>query len=357
MSDSRLKLFEQTPQALEQWCDARNIARYRARQILEWVFRHGAESFEQMTNLPKVLREQLATEAVLYESRVRAVHRAQDGTTKLLLAWPDGATSECVLIPDRRRRTACLSTQVGCPVGCAFCASGLDGLERNLSAGQIVEQAMRLRSLCPADAPLTNVVFMGIGEPLANYQATMAAVRTINAEWGMNIGARRITISTIGLPSKIRRLAGEKLQTTLAISLHAPTDALRRELIPWAERIRLAELLDAARDYFARTGREVTIEYVLLKDINDRKTHAQQLARLAKTLRCHVNLIRYNAVPGLPFERPSTEVVRAFCRELRCGGINVHVRKSRGADIEAACGQLRRTSPVGSTSRNKEPSQ
>jgi len=323
---------------------------FRAKQILEWVYQHGATSFEEMTNLSKGLRETLAAEFALYASTIIRRSASQDGTVKLLLQWPDGATSECVLIPEERRQTACVSSQVGCPVGCRFCASGLNGLQRNLAVGEIVEQVLRVRAEAAQreepdsdDEPrLSNVVFMGLGEPLANYDAVLQAVRTINAPWGMNIGARKITISTVGLPKQIRRLADEGLQFNLALSLHAPTDALREQLIPWAGKISLSELTAACRHYFEQTGREITLEYILLRGFNDRSSHAQQLARLCKLLRCNVNLIRYNAVEGLPFERPTGEEARAFQQHLRDQGVNAHVRTSRGTDIEAACGQLRR---------------
>ncbi len=315
---------------------------YRARQILGWLYRHGATSTDAMTNVSKSLRRALADRFHVFESTIAAESAATDGTRKLLLRWADGQTTECVLIPDDRRHTACISTQVGCPVGCLFCASGIGGLQRNLTAAQIVEQAMRVRALCSEDRPLTNIVFMGLGEPLANYDATVAALRAINADWGMNIGARKITISTVGLPRQMRRLADEGLQVTLALSLHAPTDELRQQLIPWAQGIRIAELADAARYYFERTGREITIEYVLLAGVNDAPSQAVQLARLCRTMRANVNLIRYNPVPDLRYDRPTAEAARRFQDELRAYGVNVHMRRSRGLDIDSACGQLRR---------------
>jgi 23S rRNA (adenine2503-C2)-methyltransferase len=183
---------------------------------------------------------------------------------------------------------------------------------------------------------------MGLGEPLANYEAVMRAVRTINADWGPNIGARKITISTVGLPKQIRRLADEGLQLNLALSLHAPTDVLRAELIPWAEKITIAELVSACRYYFDKTGREITLEYILLSGVNDRPVQASQLARFARQVRCNVNLLRYNPVEGMPYERPSSEAAHAFVRALRDHGVNAHIRTSRGLDIDAACGQLRR---------------
>jgi len=328
-----------TPAKLDAWCRDRGLEAYRARQAFEWVYRHRAESFEAMTNLPKRLRVDLAGQLAIYQSQVTAQRHAEDGTEKLLLSWPDGAATECVLIPERRRQTACLSTQVGCPVGCAFCASGLAGFERNLTAGQIVEQAMRLRA--GTDDGLSHVVLMGIGEPLLNYDAVVSAIRTLNAPWGLGIGARRITLSTVGVPKQIRRLASEDLQINLAVSLHAPTDALRRELVPMAETVSIAQIIEATRDYFDQTGREVTLEYVLLGGMNDRQTHTEHLVRIAHQIRCNVNLIRYNPVAGLPFRAPEPDAVTAFAGALRRGGVNVHIRASRGGDIEAACGQLR----------------
>ncbi len=314
---------------------------YRFGQILDWIYRKGAGTFDEMTNLPLELRRALAAEFHIFESLVLRDDHSTDGTRKLLLRWSDGATSECVLIPDGSRRTACISTQVGCPAGCVFCASGIGGLERQLTAGQIMEQAVRIASLC-GDRGLTHVVFMGLGEPLHNYDATVHAVRAINAGWGLNVGARHITVSTVGLPKQIRRLATEKLQITLAISLHAPNDELRREIVPWARSIGLAELISAGDEYFDQTGREVTLEYVLLGGVNDQAGHARELADLVRRMRCHVNLIRYNPVPGLPFERPTGESAATFQRILREKGINVHMRRSRGLDIDGACGQLRR---------------
>jgi 23S rRNA (adenine2503-C2)-methyltransferase len=225
-------------------------------------------------------------------------------------------------------------------VGCRFCASGLGGLEGNLTAGQIVEQAWRLGRLDQVDR-ITNIVFMGMGEPLANYANVTRAIRILNAEWGLGIGARRITVSTVGMPVAIRKLAEFELPVTLALSLHAPFDELRRDIIPWAEHATIRELLDACNDYFQATGREITLEYILLGKLNDQVEHAQELARLARTLRANVNLIRYNEVAGLPFERPVSADVHRFQAILKDKGVNAHIRASRGRDIAAACGQLR----------------
>ncbi len=318
---------------------------YRVTQLMEWVYRRMAGAFAEMTNLPNALRADLSRACVLYTSTIERDAVSSDGTRKLLLRWPDGASSECVLIPDADRRTACVSTQVGCPAGCVFCASGLGGLERNLSAGEIVEQAMRLTRLCADDRGLTNVVVMGMGEPMLNYEAVVHALRLILAPWGMNIGARKITVSTVGLPKGMRRLAEDLPQITLALSLHAPNDDLRRQIVPWAAQISIDELVDAAVYVFDRTGREVTLEYVLLGGLNDRPAHARELAALAGRMRCNVNLIRYNPVPGLPYRRPDADASRRFLEVLRERGVNAHLRRSRGMDIDGACGQLRRRVP------------
>jgi 23S rRNA (adenine2503-C2)-methyltransferase len=340
---SRRHLLDVDFRQLEEIIEALGAKRFRTKQLLEWVYRQGVVTFDEMTSLPEDLRKRLLEGFALYTSRIARRSVSRDGTVKLLLQWPDEATSECVMIPQGQRRTVCVSSQVGCPVGCRFCASGLGGLQRNLTAGEIIEQVLR----AGVDASATggrvnNVVFMGLGEPLANYEAVIRAVRTMNAPWGLGIGARRITLSTVGLPKQICRLADEGLQLNLALSLHAPTDGLREELIPWAQKVRLAELAEACKYYFATTGREITLEYVLLEGKNDRRTHAVQLARFAGQFRCNLNLIRYNPVDGLPYGRPSSEAAHAFQRHLREHGVNAHVRTSRGLDIDAACGQLRR---------------
>jgi len=359
-------LLDVTLDEFAAWCKERDLPAYRAKQIFEWVYAKNVRGFADMTNLSKLLREEIAREWRIETADERRRRTAGDGTTKLLLAWPDEATSECVLIPDEKRRTACISSQVGCPVGCAFCASGLAGLQRNLTAGQIVEQVLRVRDLAEVadtDAKdeewetfdehgrstskpagrLSNIVFMGLGEPLANYRNVVQAIRILNAPWGLNIGARNITVSTVGLPKQMRQLADEGLQINLAISLHAPTDELRRQLIPWAEKIPIDELIAAGRYFFEKTGREITVEYILLAGVNDRVDHAYDLVRVCRKMRCNVNLIRYNPVPGLPFERPESFAAHTFAERLRERGVNAHIRKSRGLDIDAACGQLRRS--------------
>lgn len=362
-------VFEETPETLGAWCEERGMRSYRARQVLEWVYRRSVAEPEAMTNVSVRDREIIGRELSFRSCGVLADRTASDGTRKLLVQWigrEEGASrdlpvlqpdpsrqTECVMIPSvpragaRQRRTACISSQIGCPVGCRFCASGIGGLDGNLTAGRIVEQAWLLDHLVRASDPevergITHVVFMGMGEPLANLSNVVRAVRTLASPWGMNISARRITISTVGLPRAIERLAEElELPVTLALSLHAPNDELRRSLIPWAEHATIAEILSACRKWFEKTGREITLEYILLSGVNDGEDHARELAGVARTLRANVNLIRYNEVASLPFERPRDEAVRRFQAVLRERNVNTHIRASRGRDIEAACGQLR----------------
>ena len=297
----------------------------------------------------------LAEHYTLFTGEMTRQVRASDETEKILIRWADGGLTESVMIPsddDRaddqgnitvaHRRTACLSTQVGCPVGCAFCASGLQGLKNNLRPGQIVEQALRLTALLPEKMRLSNVVFMGMGEPLANFDATVAAIRILMADWGLKIGGRKITVSTVGLPPQIKQLADTGLPVTLAVSLHAPNDALRKRIIPWARGITIAAIVEAGQYYFQTTGRELTLEYIMLDGVNTLPEHAGELAVIARKLRANVNLIYYNEVPELPFRRPSGKTMLEFQTALRSSGVNVHVRRSRGRDIAAACGQLAR---------------
>jgi 23S rRNA (adenine2503-C2)-methyltransferase len=314
------------------------LPQFTSKQILDWIYTKKIDSIDEMSNIAKRHRIVLAEQLQLRRSKVVTTQKASDGTVKKLLAWDEGSMqTETVMIPAKARRTACVSSQVGCPVGCTFCASGIGGLEGNLTVGQIVEQVVSLG----ADN-ITNIVFMGMGEPLANYSAVTRAIRIINAPWGLGIGARKITVSTVGLPAAIERLATFDVPVTLALSLHAPNDDLRKQLIPWAKFATIQEILSACDIYFKATGREITLEYLLLRGVNDRVSHAKELAELCKTLRCNVNLIRYNEVSELPFERPETKQVHRFQETLSKANVNSHIRASRGRDISAACGQLKR---------------
>jgi 23S rRNA (adenine2503-C2)-methyltransferase len=324
---------------------------YRGRQLRDWVYSKLVAEPNAMSNFSKLDRQRLEDQIDLGLGHIVRQQDSADGTRKMLVGWPDGAMAEAVMIPDGARRTACISSQVGCPVGCRFCASGMGGMKQNLSADRIVQQVFLLnRLLAPKQERITNIVFMGMGEPLANYANVIKAVRILHDPQCFNIGARRITISTVGVPPRMRQLAGEDLPLNLAISLHAPDEALRKQLIPWAEHFSLKDILEAARYYFEQTGREITLEYILLAGVNDQPRHAHKLASICKTLRANVNLIRYNEVADLPFVRPDTGTVMTFQSILRNSYVNAHVRKSRGRDIDAACGQLRRRETVaGST--------
>jgi 23S rRNA (adenine2503-C2)-methyltransferase len=339
-------LLSRTAEEIAVWLKHKRHPAYRGRQILQWIYDKQVGSFDEMTNLSKPLREWMRTNARLFQFTDTKDSVAADGTRKLLLTAEDGASVETVWIPADGRNTACISSQVGCPVGCRFCASGIGGVERNLTVGEIVEQALRVSRLVRAadEQPgrLSNIVLMGMGEPLANYDAVIKAVRILNAPWGLNIGARKITLSTVGLPKQIRRLAEEDLQLNLALSLHATNDALRAELIPWASGVKLADLIAACAYYFDRTGREITLEYVLLDGVNMGPRDADGLVEIARRLRANVNLLRYNPVPGLPFRRPDSESAHRFQNRLRERHVNAHIRTSRGKDVNAACGQLRR---------------
>ncbi|MAT13699.1 MAG: 23S rRNA (adenine(2503)-C(2))-methyltransferase RlmN [Planctomyces sp.] len=323
------------------WLKEQGEPAYRARQIWSWIHQQRAASFDDMSNLPKQLRDKLKASFTLFQTEVLKHQKARDNTEKLLLRLRDGEEIECVLMRETSRRTICISTQVGCAMGCTFCASGLLGLNRNLTKAEILEQIYRLDRLLKTDERLTNIVVMGIGEPLANLKELLPALATVHAEEGMNLGVRRVTISTVGLPGKIEELAETGLSYNLAISLHAPNDALRTEIVPVNKNIGIDKLLAAADTYFERTGRRVSYEYILLGSINDRPVHAEQLTTLLRHRNAHVNLIPMNDVAELPFHSPSAPRTQEFAEMLSDAGINVTVRKRKGADIDAACGQLR----------------
>jgi 23S rRNA (adenine2503-C2)-methyltransferase len=335
-------LLDATTEELAAWMVERGYPAFHARQVVRWVFERRAEGFDGMSDLPKRLRQELGEAWTVFETKVAHHHVAPDGTDKLLLECRDGRRVECVLMAESGRRTVCISTQVGCGMGCVFCASGLKGVERNLTRGEIVEQVVRLRNLLPEGESLTNLVVMGMGESLANLDNLLPALDRICSPEGLGMGQRRVTISTVGLPEKMRKLAGEDRQYHLAVSLHAATEALRNELVPVNETVGLGAVVDAADAYFRRSGRQVTFEYVLLRGINDRAEDARALADLLAARKAHVNLIPYNPVAGLPYERPSATAVQRFVEIVRSRGVSVSVRKTKGREIDAACGQLRR---------------
>lgn len=320
---------------------------FRAKQVYEWIFRRQAASFEEMTNLPKGLRERLAEIAALDLVRPIAESRSKDNsTTKILFELRDGMTVEAVLMRyGTRWRTVCISTQVGCAVGCPFCATGQGGFLRNLSCGEMVAQVLYLsRSEATAtgdEKPITKVVFMGQGEPLLNLEATWKAVEQFNSPYGLNIGARHITISTSGVVPGIEELARRDLQVGLAVSLHAPDDELRDRLVPLNKKYPLARLIQACHYYVQKTGRRITFEYVLIDDVNDSLKLARQTAALLQGLLCHVNLVPLNPTAATWFRRPPLQKILAFEGELRKRGIPTTVRAEKGTDIDAACGQLK----------------
>ncbi len=335
------RVYELDADGLAAWCEAAGFPAYRAEQIRRWVFGRRANDFAEMHDIPAALRAALSNNFSLFPAR-RAQHQvAIDRTEKLLLELHDGQFIECVLMREPDRRTICISTQVGCAMGCVFCASGLLGLKRNLTTGEILEQVLRLDRLLQKGEQITNVVVMGIGEPLANLKSLIPALDTLNEKGGLGLGARRITISTVGLPEKIRELAQLGKQYNLAISLHAPNDELRNQLVPVNDKIGVDAILEAADDFFAMTGRRVTYEYVLLSGVNDEPQHARQLAKRLQSRIAHVNLIPMNGVTELEFVAPTAPRTDEFVQILESFGIPATVRKRKGADIDAACGQLR----------------
>ncbi|HEV8059737.1 MAG TPA: 23S rRNA (adenine(2503)-C(2))-methyltransferase RlmN [Gemmataceae bacterium] len=336
-------LLDTPPEEFAGWLAERRQPPMRARQIQRWLFTRRAQSFVEMTDLPASLRTELQEAFVPFGTHCVRRSEAADGTRKLLLRLADGNLVECVMIPEGPRRTACVSTQVGCGMGCVFCASGIDGVVRNLTTGEILEQLLHLRNMLPAHERLTHIVVMGMGEPLANLENLLEALAVAGDPKGLGIGARHITISTVGLPAKIRRLAELGKQYNLAVSLHAPTDALRTQIVPTNDQIGLEPILQSADEFFAATGRQVTFEYVLLGGVNDREVDSRGLAQLLSGKQAHVNLIPFNEVVGLPYRRPSEESLQAFVGALRQRGVSVKVRKRKGSEIDAACGQLRRT--------------
>lgn len=338
---SRRAILDLSGEELIDWLKTVGQPSFRAKQLRHWLVQRRVSSFDQMTDLPASLRKQL-TEAFSFSSFAVADHQiAKDQTEKLLLRLHDGELVECVLMRDTDRRTVCISTQVGCAMGCVFCASGLLGVRRNLTPTEIIEQVLVLHRLMKDNEHITNVVVMGIGEPLANFHSLMESLKFLTSDDGFGLGARRITVSTVGLPEKIRELAESGQQYNLAVSLHAPNDALRSEIVPVNRSIGIQEILKAADDYFEITGRRISYEYVLMAGINDRPQHAEELATLLRGRNAHVNLIPMNGVSELVMTAPRDPDTQQFLEILELHGVTATVRKRKGADIDAACGQLR----------------
>lgn len=316
---------------------------YRASQVWHWIYDQNASDFNIMTNLPKELRQELSDYLLLSPWDPEAEQYSKDGQTKkVLFKLADGIFIETVLMRYQKRKTLCISTQAGCAMGCVFCATGQMGFFRNLTVGEIVQQVMFFaRELAIQGERVTNIVMMGMGEPLHNYENTLSALDILTDEEGFNLSARKITISTVGLVPAIRRYAEEGRQTPLAVSLHAATDKDRNELIPISRRWSLAELIDACHYYVTKTGRRITFEWALIEGENDSQNQARLLGQLVKGLLCHVNLIPLNPTAGYGGRPTSRERVEAFQKELSRHGVSSTVRLRRGIDIQAGCGQLR----------------
>lgn len=336
-------VYDFTLDELTAWMQERGYPAFRARQLFRWLYHNLASSYDEITVLPKDLREALAADLPLSAvSPIFEVQTDDDETVKVLYRTADQLTLETVLMFYPDRATICVSCQVGCAVGCSFCATGMGGLQRNLTTGEIVAQVVDIaRRAREAGRPLTNLVMMGMGEPFHNYAATMKMIGIINDSNGMNFGARRITVSTSGVVPFIDKLADEPYQVNLAISIHAGNDELRSRLVPLNDRWPLSELIGAVRRYIDKTGRRVSFEYALMSTVNDSDEDARQLASQLQGLRCHVNVIPYNPTPAAPYARPTTEKINRFTSIIEAAGIPATVRYSRGVEIAAACGQLR----------------
>jgi len=333
-------LAELVRAALEDAFQKLGLERFRARQVFRWIHHQGVTSFDLMTDLSQQLRATLAASCRISTPTIAQRQLSSDGTEKFLLQLADGRQIESVFIPDTPSMTFCLSTQVGCAMACRFCLTGKMGLVRNLTAGEIVGQVRVLAGALDMRHTRFNIVLMGMGEPLHNYDETIKALRILADDQGMAVSPRRVTLSTVGVLPALERLASEPRMPNLAISLHAPTDAIRGQLVPINKKYGVSDIIEACKRFPLKRRSRITFEYVLLAGINDSPDDARRLARLLSGVKSKINLIPLNAAPGIPFERPSDEVVDWFARILADHHLTVSVRKSRGRDIRAACGQL-----------------
>lgn len=329
-------LLGMSPEALADWVQQQGQPPYRSQQLHQWLYARGARSLSEISVFPKSWRERVA-DYPCGRSTLHARTVAADGTRKYLLRLAEGAVVETVGIPTDRRLTTCVSTQVGCPMGCDFCATGKEGLTRNLKSYEMVDQVLTVQE--DFQRRVSHVVFMGMGEPLLNLEAVVAAIHSLNRDVG--IGQRSLTLSTVGIPQKIRQLARYHLQVTLAVSLHASNQRLREKLIPSARHYPLERLWEDCRAYVQLTGRRITFEYILLAGVNDRPEQAIELAQHLRGFQAHVNLIPYNPIREADYQRPSRERIQAFANALRQHQIAASIRYSRGLEADAACGQLR----------------
>lgn len=333
-------------ESLSGWLEEADQPRFRHAQIWKWLFENRVAAFGDMTDLPAGLRTKLAESYAIWSGQIDKHQTSADGTEKLLTRLHDGHAIESVLLRDGHRRTICVSSQVGCAMGCVFCASGLDGVERNLTAGEILEQMLRLSRLLPAEERLSHIVMMGMGEPLANIDNVIKVLELVSQPDTLGISPRRITISTVGLPPAIRKLAERNSRFHLAVSLHAPNDELRNQLVPVNNKIGIEAVLEAADHYFDVSGRRLTFEYVLLAGLNDSVDQASELAAILKNRNALLNVIPYNPVAGLPYKTPAPSSIKRFQTVLEQKGIRIKFRQRKGDKINAACGQLRRNNLV-----------
>lgn len=338
-------LLDLSPDEIKELLKEKGQPAFRAEQIYKWLT--DGKDFDQMSNLPKNLREELSDKYIALPVRVIEEFKSKDGSCKFLFELSDGELIEGVFMPHDYGNTICVSTQVGCRMGCAFCASGMNGLIRNLTAGEILGQVIAVNSLLGgsgSDKKLSNIVLMGSGEPLDNYENAIKFIKNVSAPYGLNISRRSISLSTCGLVDRIYALADEELDVTLSISLHATLDENRRKLMPIANKYSVAEIIDAARYYFKKTGRRVVFEYSMVKGVNMNFFDAKRLAEYCKGMSAHVNLIMLNKVDGKDIKGCTALEAERFCEKLKGFGVSATIRRSMGSDIEGACGQLRQKS-------------
>jgi 23S rRNA (adenine2503-C2)-methyltransferase len=327
---------------LEQLLGKLSEKKYKAKQLAKWIYNKGVSDFEQMTDLSKKLRRKLSEVAYIDKPKLVKKQTSRiDQTEKFLFELCDGKRIETVLMREGERITVCVSTQVGCALNCIFCATGKMGFERNLSAGEIVDQIIAVKEYLQEDEKITNIVIMGMGEPLLNYENTVKAIRIIQSELGLSISAKRITLSTAGIIPQIYRLADENLKIKLALSLNAPNDELRKKLMPITKKYSLSKVLEALKHYAKINDTRITFEYVLIKDVNDSEEQAKDLAKLVRGIPCKINLIPYNPIRNCPYKKPDEETLQKFRDTLYPRAPAVTLRKSKGEDIQAACGQLK----------------
>lgn len=338
----RESIYSLLPDQLQDWLKENGEKPFRAAQIFDWLYIKRVKSFDEMSNLSKGLRDKLQQEFAFSTLNTLVKQESKDGTIKFLFQLQDGYSIETVLMAHDYGNSVCVTTQVGCRIGCTFCASTLGGLKRHLLPGEIVEQVVKVQqALDEKDQRVSSIVIMGIGEPFDNYESMMQFLQVVNHEKGLNIGARHITVSTSGIIPKIYKFADEQLQINFALSLHAPNQELRQQLMPIAKAYKLPELMEAVKYYTEKTGRRISFEYGLFGGVNDSVAHAEELAQLVKDIKCHVNLIPVNYVPERDYVRTPRNKIFDFEKTLKKHGVNVTIRRENGSDIDAACGQLR----------------